>query len=285
MRPRAFRTGCAAASAAVFAMLCGPAGAQDLRMLHVVALTMSADRTEVPLGSDFHLSVHARVREHVTALDELIVPEVGTMHLLGDERRVHRGPAGTDIDETLTLEPVDAGSFTIPGAFLDAIDARTDKPTRFTANAVHVRIGAQAANTGPERVRRAALALLGILVAAAGVALIVRLASRRGRAAPPAGGASVSPAAVAPLVAASPRQAVRAALGTYAAAPSSDTLAALRRAVLAAAGTAPGGTTRDAVSATSDEALRATEAALFARDDQHSTAKERFIEAARGWAG
>ena len=289
---RARRTlvrGCAHAVAAVgLAIVCGPADAQGLRMLHVVALTMSTDRTEVPLGSDFHLSIHARVREHVSALDELIVPEVGTMHLLGDERRVHRGPAGTDVDETLTLEPVDAGSFTIPGAYLDAVDARTDKPTRFTANTVRVRVGPASAAAATGWVRPAVLALLGILVAGGGLALIVRIASGRGRSASPPAPAA-APQGAAPPPAASPRDAVRRALAAYSAAPSGATLAALRRAVLAAAGTAPGATTRDAVSATSDEklraALRAAEAALFASDDLRASAKDRFLEAARGWAG
>jgi len=282
---RALRTGCArAVSAAVFALLCAPAGAQGLRTLHVVTLSMTADRTEVPLGSDLHLTIHARVREHVSALDELVVPEVGTMHLLGDERRVRRGPAGTDVDETLTLEPIDAGSFTLPGAFLDAIDGRTGKPTRFTANAVRVTVGPAASAAGTGWLRRAALALLGLLVAAMGVTLVLRIAGR-GRGAAPVAVASVP--FFASASAASPRDVVRDALAAYCTAPSSDTLASLRSAVLAAAGTVPGATTRDAVAATSDEQLRATlraaEAATFSSEDARSTAKEQFIETARGW--
>jgi hypothetical protein len=264
-------------------MLCAPASAQGLRTLHVVTLSMTADRTNVRLGGDFHLTIHARVREHVSALDELVVPEVGTMHLLGDERRVRRGPAGTDVDETLTLEPIDAGSFTLPGAFLDAIDGRTGKPTRFTANAVQVTVGPAAPAAGNGWLRRAALALLGLLVAAMGVTLALRIAGR-GRGAAPVAVASV------PLLAsasAAPRSVVRDALAAYCTAPSSDTLATLRGAVLAAAGTAPGATTRDALAATSDEQLRATlraaEAATFASEDARSTAKEQFVETARGW--
>ena len=90
----------------------------------------------------FHLAIHVRVRENVAALDELVVPDVGTMQLEGDERHVTSSPAGTDVVETLTLEPTAPGTFTFKRAYLDAIDARTRKPSRFSANPVRVVVGA-----------------------------------------------------------------------------------------------------------------------------------------------
>ena len=49
---------------------------------------MHADFTHVKVGQVFHLAIHARVRENVAALDELVIPDVGTMQLEGDERNV-----------------------------------------------------------------------------------------------------------------------------------------------------------------------------------------------------
>ena len=76
--------------------------AQGLRRLHVDALSMHADRTAVHVHEVFHLAIHTHVRERVSALDEIVVPDVGTMQLEGDERRVTQGANGTDVIETLT---------------------------------------------------------------------------------------------------------------------------------------------------------------------------------------
>src|SRR6202011_5562540 len=141
--------GRAALGFALTALLTVPASAASLRTLHVEALSMRADRSHVAVGEVFHLAIHIRVRENVAALDELVVPDVGTMKLEGDERNVTSSPAGTDVVETLTLEPTVAGAFTLKGAYLDAIDARTHKPSRFSANPVRIVVGAPAPAVAP----------------------------------------------------------------------------------------------------------------------------------------
>jgi hypothetical protein len=270
-----------AVTAAALTLFGMPVAAQGLRTLHVDDLSMHADRTVLPVGADFHLTIHARVRERVTALDELVVPEVGTMHLLGDERHVRHGPAGTDVDETLTLEPVDAGSFVVPGAYLDAIDARTGKPTRFTANGVRIVVGTASGGGG---IRRIALVLLGLLIAAMGVLLARRtLANRTRRAALPAEpAATIEPPQTRP-----PRELVRDAFAAYRRAPSRSALAQLRGALFVAAGSAPGATVRDAAALTADAGLRAAlrdaDAATFAPADARRAAEEDLLETVATW--
>jgi hypothetical protein len=254
-----------------------------LRTLHVEALTMRADRTAVPIGADVHLTIHARVRERVAALDELIVPEVGTMHLLGDERRVRQGPGFTDIDEALTLEPVEAGTTLIPGAYLDAVDGRTGKPTRFTANGVRITVAA-AAGQGDGMLRHVAFVLLGLLLATMGIVLAARTLQRR---APQARALAAARDPLPVVPAHSPREAVREAFATYRRAPSRAALGRLRAALFAAAGTPPGSTARDAATATADAqlivALREAEAAMFAAPGARAVAADELIETLEGW--
>lgn len=244
---------------------------------------MRADRTAVPIGADVHLTIHARVRERVAALDELIVPEVGTMHLLGDERRVRQGPGFTDIDETLTLEPVEAGTTLIPGAYLDAVDGRTGKPTRFTTNGVRITVAA-AAGQGDGMLRRVAFVLLGLLLATMGIVLAARTLQRRS---PQARAVAAARDPLPAVPALSPREAVREAFATYRRAPSRAALGRLRAALFAAAGTRPGCTARDAATATADAqlivALREAEAAMFAAPGARAVAADELIETLEGW--
>jgi hypothetical protein len=280
----ASRAASSLAALALAIVVCGSSAAgQGLRTLHVEALTMRADRTAVPIGADVHLTIHARVRERVAALDELIVPEVGTMHLLGDERRVRQGPGFTDIDEALTLEPVEAGTTLIPGAYLDAVDGRTGKPTRFTANGVRITVAA-AAGQGDGMLRHVAFVLLGLLLATMGIVLAARTLQRR---APQARALAAARDPLPVVPAHSPREAVREAFATYRRAPSRAALGRLRAALFAAAGTPPGSTARDAATATADAqlivALREAEAAMFAAPGARAVAADELIETLEGW--
>jgi len=78
------------------------------------------------------------VRERVTALDELVVPNVGTMQLEGDERQRHRIGGRNRRRRDAHPRTDRAGAYTFNAAYLDAIDARTGKPTRFSAIRVRV---------------------------------------------------------------------------------------------------------------------------------------------------
>nr|MDQ6944357.1 hypothetical protein [Candidatus Eremiobacteraeota bacterium] len=242
---------------AVAALLTSPANAASLRTLHVDALSMRADRAHVAVGEVFHLAIHVHVRENVSALDELVIPDVGTIKLEGDERNVTSSPAGTDVVETLTLEPTAPGAYTFKGAYLDAVDARTRKPSRFSANTVRVVVGAAAPAAGSIYAQVARfmipieLAGSAVLVVIAALVTVMRM---RRRPAP----AIVTPAAPVATVPPprTPRDEVADALRAYRTAPANGSVTRLRGALFVAAGTNAGATLRDALAATPDRELR-----------------------------
>ncbi len=130
----------ALAVAVAFAEPAAFAFAQTYATLHVRRFTMSVDRSTVEIGEPFHLSISAHVDEPVTQLDNLTLPDLSGFDSLGDERRCVATPAGSDCVETLTLAATVVGVRTIAGATLDAIDARTGKPSRFTSDPLTVTV-------------------------------------------------------------------------------------------------------------------------------------------------
>ncbi len=283
------------ALAAALASAAAPAAAQAqaLRTLHVSALSMRADRERVPIGTVFHLAIHVRVRENVAALDELVIPDVGTMQLLGDERSVTHGGGGTDAVETLTLQPSHSGAFTFRPAYLDAIDANTGKPSRFSSNAVRVEILPTAGAHPPPRygalAERAVELVLLVLAAIAlvlGFRAFVRLRRARARSEAHAAPPFVAPAPE-PVPARTPREEVADALRTYRTAPAGPALRRLRAALFTAAGTNGGSTLGDALGGTSDHALRlaliAAERAAFGPPHERDGASSELVTAAEAW--
>jgi hypothetical protein len=266
------------------------AQAEGLRSLHVDALSMRADKTRVAVGETFHLAIHVRVRERVAALDELEVPDVGTMHLLGDERQVSAGQNGTDVVETLTLEPTTPGPFTFPAAYFDAVDANTKKPSRFAANPVRVVVTAPIVQAISPRLIAfplfaIALVALGALLAALALAVLVAVMLRRER--KPVVSAPVpSPPVPAPPPP-TPRDEVADAVRAYRSAPADGALRRLRAALFSAAGVPPGATLRDALANTGDGALRpalsAAEHAAFGPGYARDDASRELLDAADAW--
>lgn len=270
-----------------------PAGAQGLRTLHVDALAMRVDKPQVHLGETFHLAIHVHVRERVPALDELVVPDVGSMLLLGDERHVSQSSNGTEVIETLTLEPRDAGAYTFPPAYLDAIDARSKRPSRFSAAPVRVVVLAAGTAAGGSAITAAriggllvaALAVLAAVLVAIG---FVRVRRRRAQTVVDAALPIAAPAApdAAPL---SPRDEVAGALRAYRSAPADGALTALRTSLFAASGVAPGATLRDALASARDARLRAAllaaEDAAFGPAAGRDGASRELIDATQKWLG
>lgn len=268
------------------------AQAQALRSLHVTALSMRADRTRVQVGQVFHLAIHVHVRENVGALDELVIPDVGTMQLLGDERAITHGGGGSDAVETLTLEPSRSGVFTFRPAYLDAIDANTGRPSRFSSNAVRVDVlaaSADASGAYADAARRALQALLWLVVASLlliGTIAVVRLRRARGRSVTHAASPeTLSPAP--PVPARSARDEVAGALRVYRTSPAGPALQQLRAALYAAAGTNGGSTLADALRATPDASLRralvAAERAAFGPPRERDDASRDVTSATEAW--
>lgn len=267
-----------------------PARAEGLRTLQVDALSMRADRTHLRVGDVFHVAIHVHVREHVGALDELVVPNVGTMQLEGDERAVSGSPNGTDVVETLTLEPTFPGAFTFNPAYLDAVDAKTGKPTRFSSNVVRVVVDpAGLAYPSPRAIwgifGEAAIIIAAVFAVAIGLVAIVR--SRRRRPGPSAVVAGLPPVVTTGPPPRTPRDEVADALRAYVSAPANGSLIRLRTALFAAAGARPGATLRDALATTGDAALRtalgAAERTAFGPAYLRDASSVELIDGTQAW--
>ncbi|MGD0050764.1 MAG: hypothetical protein ABSD03_02950 [Vulcanimicrobiaceae bacterium] len=270
-----------------------PATAQGLRTLHVDALSMRADRQAIPVGATFHVAIHVHVREHVDALDELVVPDIGTMQPLGDERTVTHANGGTDVVETLTLAPTQPGSFTFRPAYLDAIDGRTGRPSRFSSNPLRVTVvavGGSPVDAAAGALRQVAL-VVAILVGVAVVVLLALALVRIGRTRTRASVTVAAPVPQPPPAPAAPprtsRDEVAAALRRYRTAPANGELRDLRAALFVAAGVAPGATLRDALQAQPGEPLRsallAAERAAFGAPGVRDAASAELIGATERW--
>ena len=277
--------------AAVLAML-APAAAQSqgYRTLHVDALSMRADRERVRVGEVFHLAIHVHVRENITALDELIVPDVGTLQLEGNERHVTHAASGTDVVETLTLEAAAGGTYHFAPAYLDAIDGRTRKPSRFSSNPVVVVVDAPAELPSVRVVTVGLLELLVIVfaLAAAVVVLVAVVRARRKRAVAPVPQPVVVAAPVPPPPPPrTPRDDVADALRVYRNAPANGSLEQLRARLYVVAGARPGATLRDALAETSDDLLRvaliAAERTAFGPAHVRDTSSAELIDATEAW--
>ncbi len=266
------------------------ASAQGLRTLHVDALAMHVDHSRLHIGEVFHLAIHVHVREHVSALDELVIPDVGTMQLLGDERQTTHAKGGTDVVETLTLEPTMQGRYTFGPAYLDAIDARTGRPTRFSADRPVTVVVASPAPTvadGARILRRSLGVVLAVIALAAILFAVLALGrlrrSREGVAVSVASPVPVTPPASPPT----PRERVRAALRALQMAPGAGALATLRAELFAVAGAPAGATLRDALSRTGDRMLRtalvAAEHAAFGPAMSRESATVELIDATQAW--
>jgi len=178
----------AAAGVALAALVAGPlaAVAQPLPSLHVRNFSLALDRTRVRVGEPLRLTITIDVTENVPQIAGVVLPNLAGFDELGDERRCTSARSGTTCVETLTLEPTSIGTRTLGPATLDAIDARSGKPSRFATNSIVVRVD-EAGGISGESVRegiygfadlviRIALVLLVIVL---GAALISRLFRRR----------------------------------------------------------------------------------------------------------
>ena len=254
---------------------------------------MRPDRVHLHVGQVFHLAIHARVRGRIAALDELVVPDVGTMQLEGDERSVTSSPAGTDIVETLTLEPTASGTWLFKGAYLDAIDARTGKPSRFASNPVQVVVdpasSPRIAGTWTTLQLLAWFALVVVALLGALAVLIALVRERRPRERERPKVTIPWSSVAAPLAPRTPRDEVRDALRAYRSGPTNGALALLRGALFDAAGTSTGATLRDALAANTDGSLRtaliAAERAAFGPANEHDAASTALVDATETWLG
>jgi hypothetical protein len=155
------------------------ARSQNLARLTVESFTLSSDTARPQIDVPFHLIVTLHVRERVLEIDNLELPILAELELLGDERQTSAGPHGTLYRETITVAAHRTGTITIAPATLQAIDARDGKPKQWYTNALRLQVG----GVSREILRNdehAALAVLGAalraLLWAAGIACVAAIA-------------------------------------------------------------------------------------------------------------
>lgn len=169
------------ALALLFVACIGAARAEDLQRLNVTALTLSADTASPRIEVPFHVIVTAHVRERITELNNVDLPILAELELLGDEHTLIATPGGTTYRETITVVAHHSGTITIAPVTLDAIDARDGRAKRFYSNALTLDVvGGLAAVPGAQPAARLPWLPAGVAFAAA-LALWI-LVSRRKRA-------------------------------------------------------------------------------------------------------
>lgn len=156
--------------------------AQALQRLTVQSFALSADTSTPRVNVPFHLVVTLRVRERVAHIDNLELPMLAELELLGDERRLQSGPQGTEYDEIVTVVAHRGGTFAIDPALLQAVDARDRRAKQYSTNGLTLQIAGAPPSLGAveEGVRRLssvvfrlALWAFGLAVVVAAIALVV----------------------------------------------------------------------------------------------------------------
>jgi hypothetical protein len=179
--------------------------AAPLQRLTVTSFTLTADTPKPELEVPFHLIVSLHVREAVPEIDNLNLPVLVDVELLGDSRATQAGPGGTDYRETITVVAHHTGKIVLAPATLQVIDARDGKAKQYSTNPLTLDVtGAALAVPGPES-QTVQEMLAGVWVVIRGlvvwivglgalVLLVVVLARRRPQTVP----APVTPVAPAP---------------------------------------------------------------------------------------
>jgi len=161
------------AAVALTAALPGIAAADPLPRLNVASFTFSADTRTPAQEQPFHLVIEVRLNGRVTDLEGVVLPQLGTLEILGDEKHTLAAGAGTAYRETIAVVAHRGGDIRIPPAYLDAIDARDGKPKRFLSNGLTLHVAGPASVLASPRAGARLLSIVGFL---AGALVIVGLA-------------------------------------------------------------------------------------------------------------
>ena len=183
----------AALAIALCALFPAVVRAAPLQRLTVTSFTLTADTAKPELEVPFHLIVSLHVRETVPEIDNIDLPVLVDVELLGDTRATQAGPGGTDYRETITVVAHHTGKIALAPATLQVIDARDGKGKQYSTNPLNLQVVGATIPTAPDEVTPAlwniARQLLGwVLIWAIGIGaivlIVVLLARRRPQAAP-----------------------------------------------------------------------------------------------------
>lgn len=167
------RASIAAGALALAAALTGGAAADPLPRLDVVSFAFTSDARSPAQEQPFHLIIDVRLRGRVTDLEGVVLPQLGTLEILGDEKHTLAAGSDTDYRETIAVVAHQGGAIHIPPAYLDAIDARDGKPKRFLSNELALNVAGPASVLAAPVARARLWPVAGFLV---GAVLIVGLA-------------------------------------------------------------------------------------------------------------
>jgi hypothetical protein len=164
-----------------------PLRAQSLQRLTVTQLTLAADTTTPHIEVPFHLIVTAHVRERITELDNLDLPILAELELLGSERTTVASRGGSTYREIITVVAHHSGAITIAPVTLDATSAVSGKNFRYSSNSLTLHVagpGAAIAAAGDawqglRALLSALLRLALILAGLVGIAFLVATLVRR----------------------------------------------------------------------------------------------------------
>lgn len=140
----ASRTAAQIALVAAVVITAATAMAQNLQRLAVQSFELGTDTTAPRVDVPFHLIFTLRVRERVAEIENLNLPILAQLELLGDERETTSTARGTQYRETITVVAHTPGTVAIGSATLQAIDARDGKPKEWFSNGLTLRVGGAA---------------------------------------------------------------------------------------------------------------------------------------------
>ncbi|MGP8101638.1 MAG: hypothetical protein ACLQHL_12930 [Candidatus Cybelea sp.] len=172
----------------------GTARPQTLQRLAVESFALSADTTQPQVEVPFHVIVTLHVRENVSEINNLQLPMLAQLELLGDERKTASGPNGTQYQELVTVVAHTDGRIVIAPATLQAIDARDGKPKQWFTNDLPLSVHSSAARIANgvavglfAHVVRILAALLWLALLVGAAVLTIFLLRRRAPVASPPG--------------------------------------------------------------------------------------------------
>ena len=152
--------------------------AQSLQRLTVESFALTADTSRPRVDEPFHIVVSLHVLQHVTEIDNLELPMLAQLELLGDERQIAAGPRGTQYREVITVVAHAAGTIPIAPATLQAVDARDSKAKQWFTNSLILRAGMgadQIFRSGGSALLAGAVVLFRILLVLVVIGCIVLL--------------------------------------------------------------------------------------------------------------
>jgi hypothetical protein len=251
--------------------------AQSLQHLTVQTFALSADTAAPRVDVPFALIVTLRVRERVARIDNLELPLLAELELLGDERRLQSDSHGTVYRETIAVVAHHGGTLDIGSALLQAIDARDKRAKQYATNRLRLVVTGAPANAGAsgdvagDVLWTALRVFLWFFGVACAVAVAVLLFRRRRE--PPVAATIEPPAEPEPPVRLrSERDELLDALSVLRAEPTRASAIAVRALVWRMLGADEGATLADvlqrttAAPAATHQALRALERAAFTYD-------------------